>query len=206
MISYYCIHHILAKDRKQYIIDNIVHDKLILEWIENYLPDCDFINNHQRIYSEHSANKQYLNNQELSCYYKHLYAIENLNNDYGLILEDDIEKPNFNLYDMSLLFADLMIKHNTDILFIGSFSIYDLSNIKIPTIICNQYTNQSRCAHAYMITKKTAQKLYPYLRNIKAPFDWQLNYAINDLRLNSCWSYPHIYQRTEKNKIKSLLR
>lgn len=205
MIKYYCIHHDLAIDRKQYITTHISLPNLI--WITDYKPLSGFIQNHPKIYCEHSANKEYLNKAELSCYYKHCLAIRNIANshEYGFVFEDDIEKPSFDILDMTQIFIDHMTKNSVDILFVGSFASYDLPQ-SVPFIVCNEFTKSSRCAHAYILNPKTASQIKDKLTDIKAPFDWQLNYLINEMSLKSCWSYPHIYQRTEKNLLDSLIR
>jgi hypothetical protein len=198
------MHHTPAKDRKKYIS---THFKFPIEFIEEYLPTDNFIKNHSKTSSNHSANgKGFLNDAELSLYYKHKLAIElvNKSQQFSLIIEDDIEKVDFNLELMTNLFIKLMIENDTDLLFVGS---YGNSNLPFtnPGILCNQNT-LSRCTHAYIINPKCSLQLINHLNNIKAPIDWQFNYAIQDLSLRSCWSYPHIYQRTERQKISSLIR
>lgn len=204
-MKYYCIHHEPAKDRKLYIKDNIELDDIV--WVEEYHPLSNFINKHKRIYSEHSANNLFLNNAELSCYYKHLLAISMIDDsqDYGFVFEDDLEKPDFELSETLNKFKQLMEENYTDVLFVGSFADCDLKSETIQ-IFCNESTLRSRCAHAYIISPNKSQIILEHMNNIKAPFDWQFNYAIRDLNLKTCWAYPHIYQRTEKNKIASLLR
>ena len=204
-MKFYCIHHKPANDRKLYIESNIKLENIV--WIEEYHPLSNFIDTHPKIYCEHSANRSFLNNAELSCYYKHLLAISDINNsqDYGFVFEDDIEKPGFELSETLMRLKQLMEENYIDILFVGSFADCDLRS-ETTQIFCNESTLKSRCAHAYIISPNKSQIIIEYINNIKAPFDWQLNYAIKDLNLKSCWSYPHIYQRTEKNKIASLLR
>lgn len=203
-MQYYCIHHKPSKDRKLFIHKNI--NLRNIKWVTEYLPSSEFIINHPKIYSEHSANQNYLSLAELSCYYKHLLAISMINEsqEYGFIFEDDIDKPEFELKKTLNIFLTLMKENNTDILFVGSFGNYDLKLDEIQ-VYCNPLTN-SRCAHAYIISPIKVKTIIKYITNIKSPLDWQLNYAIQDLQLKSCWSYPHIYQRTEKKQIPSLLR
>lgn len=205
MIPTYCLHHTLATDRKEYLLKNF--DTKNWYWITDYLPTDELIVNHPIVYCEHSANKQnFLNAAELSLFYKHKLAIEIINQkqEFSFIIEDDIEKPNFELFSILNIFINLMKEQKTDILFIGSYGSYDI-NFQEPTLFCNSYT-LSRCAHAYIINPKCSNVLLDYLNDIKAPLDWQLNYAIRDLNLKSCWGYPYIYQRSEKNIINSLLR
>lgn len=208
-MKYYCIHHSDAIDRKIFIEKYYINKyNMNIIWIEDFHPSSAIIQNHKKIYSKHSANKEYLNNNELSCYLKQQKAINAIadSQEYGFILEDDVSEPSFDLVNTIKNFYHQMKTESCDILFIGSFSIYDLPNINNqPYIYCNKNT-LSRCAHSYIVSNNCANQLVNYLEDIKAPFDWQLNFAIKDLNLKSCWSYPHIYQRTEKKQIKSLLR
>jgi hypothetical protein len=201
----YCLHHTPAEDRKKYLLENF--DTTHWHWITDFLPTDDFIINHTKVYSEHSANGQgFLNNAELSLFYKHKLAIELISKEqnYGIILEDDIESITFDLSTIICIFIQLMKKENTDILFIGSYGSLDVYFDK-PSLLCKDFT-LSRCAHAYIVNNKCSIKLLKYLSVVKAPIDWQLNYAIKDLKLKSCWSYPHLYQRSEKKQTISLLR
>jgi len=206
-LQYYCTHHYLATERKQYIQDNIEKpNNIIINWIEKYKPTDSLIVNHRQIVNTHSANGQYLNSAELSCYYKHYLAIKCIHESGidGMIFEDDIEKPQFIFNTTISSLHSLMLDRGCDILFIGSFGNYDLSYDQ-PTILINENT-KSRCAHCYIVRCNIANKLADYLFEPFMPLDWQLSYAIKDLGLVSGWSYPHIYQRTEKQLIKSLLR
>jgi GR25 family glycosyltransferase involved in LPS biosynthesis len=204
-MKFYCIHHDEAIDRKEYINNHFGY--LNIEWITSYRPDSTFIQQHNKVYCEHAANRSYLNNNELSCYYKHFDAIKTIANSQedGFVFEDDILAVDYDLLDITNHFRNLINLNECDILFVGSYNGYDMEYHSEPYICCNSST-LSRCAHAYIITNKCATKITNYLSNIVAPLDWQLNYAIQALQLKSCWSYPHIYQRTEQNKLKSLLR
>jgi GR25 family glycosyltransferase involved in LPS biosynthesis len=206
-IQYYCTHHDLAIDRKEYIYTNIVKPYDIdICWIEKYRPDSTFIKNHPIVHNIHAANRQYLNASELSCYYKHYLAIRNIaeSKTDGIILEDDIESPRFDFKNVISDLHELMIIQECDILFVGSFDKYDL-NYQYPSILMNQLT-KSRCSHCYIVRSNIAHKLANYLFSPSMPLDWQLNYAITDLELKSGWSWPHVYQRTEKNMLPSLIR
>lgn len=206
-INYYCTHHYLATDRKEYIYSNIAKPYDIdISWIDQYKPECNFIKNHRMVFNVHAANKQFLNAAELSCYYKHYLAIRAISESQvdGIIFEDDIEAPQFKFDETLTYLHRLMINQGCDILFVGSFGDHDL-DYKEPVIIMNEST-KSRCAHCYIVRCNIANVLQQYLFEPQMPLDWQLSYAIQDLGLRSGWSWPHIYQRTEKNKLKSLLR
>lgn len=207
MINFFCIHHSPAKDRKDYLLPFFDKDNLSVNWIESFLPSCEEIVNLKKIYNYHAANKSYLSNSEISCYLKHLKAIENIANSgfSGLIIEDDIEIPNFSLNEYCIKIEKELLDNDGDILFIGSFSNNDIA-FDSPNEIVHEKWMRSRCAHCYLITNKTANKILDYMSNIIAPLDWQLNYAIEEFNLKCFWSKTHINQRTEKGIIPSLLR
>lgn len=204
MITTYCLHHTPATERKEYLLNNF--DTKGWLWIEDFLPTDDNIRNHPTIYSEHSSNKIFLSLSELSLFYKHKLAIELIcgHKEFALIIEDDIALPNFEFYSTLSILLNLMKKEGTDLLFVGSYGSCDLK-CEAPTIVCSKNT-LTRCAHAYIVNPSCSKLLLNYLNDINSPLDWQLNYAIQDLNLKSCWSYPHIYQRSEKKQIRSLLR
>jgi GR25 family glycosyltransferase involved in LPS biosynthesis len=206
-MKYYCIHHDKALDRKEYILKNIANDyELEITWIASYDPESDIIKYYSDVPSEHAANKKVMNKAELSCHMKHQLAISLIyeSDDYGFVFEDDIKKPSFDFLNTINIFQQKMIEERCDLLFVGSFGSYDLC-FDVPTILCNERT-KSRCAHAYIVNPKIAQKLSNYLKVITNTLDWQLNHAIDYLGLRCGWSYPHIYQRSEKKEIISLLR
>lgn len=205
----YCVHHSDALDRKIYISNIFKKYNIEINWIVNDHPnDIKEKYSDKIIYSEHAANNINLNIFEISCFLKHKNAIEQISktDEFGIIIEDDIKEPSFDFISIVEDLCCSMKNNNCDILFIGSFANYDLPNINDnPYIVCNNNT-MSRCCHAYIVNNNIAEVLSNYLDTIKAPLDWQINYAIQDLNLKSCWSYPQIYQRTEKKELNSLLR
>lgn len=208
-VEYYCIHHLPAFERKNYLTPFFSTLESSVNWIEDFLPDHESILNHHKVQSIHSANGSFLNKAELSCFMKHRLAVKKIsesNCDYGVIFEDDIEYPSFDWNYYVNIFADQMSKLNGDILFIGSFTGHDIKSDSPNINVFHHKNFKSRCAHCYMLSPKVAFKLNQKLENIIQPYDWQINFTIDDLNLNACWSYPHINQRTEKGQIKSLLR
>lgn len=207
-IKYFCIHHSPASERKQYLAPFIESNNLNINWIEDFLPTDECVLKHQRIFCNHSANGNYLNKSEISCFMKHRLAINNFlksGEDHALIFEDDIEIPNFDFLNLISKTCDHFKKNKGDILFIGSMTGMDIRLSEFGSIFCSKDLT-SRCAHCYLLSRDSAQKIYPLLEKIIAPFDWQLNFIIKQNNLLSCWSSPHINQRTEKGLIKSLLR
>lgn len=202
MISVFCVHHSPATERKEYLRDFPIE----INWVESFLPEEKFIMEHKKIHSEHSANGDFLNVAEISCFLKHRDALKKIasSGDSGLIIEDDIEIPSFPFNETMNYFLKEFLRQKVDIAFIGSFSGSDIIYNQ-PVVVVNK-DFRSRCAHCYFVSSECAKKLADYCEKIIAPFDWQLNYAIKDLNLTTAWTFPHINQRTEKGEIKSLLR
>jgi GR25 family glycosyltransferase involved in LPS biosynthesis len=207
MIDFYCIHHALANDRKEYLLPFFNKEKLNVNWVDDFLPDSSEVKNIKTIYSIHSANKTHLNNPEISCYLKHLKAISLIadSNNHGIIIEDDIEIPNFEFLKYVDAVKNLFFEQNGDLLFLGSFTSHDIPE-NYPHEIVHEKWMQGRCAHCYLITNECAKKILSFMHEIEAPLDWQLNYAIKKFSLKCFWSKRHVNQRTEKGKIPSLLR
>ena len=141
----------------------------------------------------------------MSLYLKHQEALKRIisSNSAGVILEDDIEEPNFNLKEFCEKVAPQFLEGGGDLLFIGSYPEVDIQGGEL---IRSQAGMESRYAHCYMVNPKSAQSILSYTNFPEAPFDWQLNFAIRDLNLKVYWSIPAVYQRTAQHKIPSLLR
>jgi GR25 family glycosyltransferase involved in LPS biosynthesis len=204
---FYCLHHLPAIDRKIYLSNMFKKQSIEINWIEDFLPDCEKVKNQEKVFSQHAANGHYLNDAEISCFFKHAHAIEKIahSNDIGVIFEDDIENPDFDLK----IFCESISQYSKDncIIFIGSYTGADLipQNQKNYEIYFSK-NFKSRCAHAYMLNSNVAKNILQELNKIILPFDWQLNHIIEKLNLNVGWTAPHINQRTEKGKLQSLLR
>ncbi len=207
MTNFFCTHHSPAVERKKYLIPFFEQDELNVNWIEDFLPNSEEVLNKNKIFSNHSANGIYLNNAEISCYLKHLKALKltSESNNNSLIIEDDIEIPSFSLKKYCEEIENDFVNQNGDILFIGSFTNYDLP-YDFPNEIVHEKWMRSRCAHCYLLTNKAALKIYDFMSTIIAPLDWQINYAIEKFNLKCFWSKKHVNQRTEKGLIPSLLR
>lgn len=205
-MKYYCLHHSPAKERKDFLLPIFKKQEIDVEWIEEFLPNCDIVLNHPKVPYVHAANKNFLNNAELSLVFKHCLAIEKICsiNDYAIIFEDDLDDFDFKLKDILPHWISQFEEIHGDILWIGSVPYKNLPT-NIITVYNNTFT-KDRCSHCYMIHSRTANKVIDFYKDIKAPSDWQWNLAIDYFNLKSCWSFPHIYQRTDRNKLKSLIR
>lgn len=204
-IDFYCLHHLPATGRAKDMQNIFWKFSMNVEWVESFLPESEEVNLFPKTFCEHSANNIYLNTAEVSLYLKHQESLKKIiqKDNIGVILEDDIEEPNFNLKNFCSKVAHQFIEEEGDLLFIGSYPEKDIYG---KDLIRSESGMLSRYAHCYMVNPKSAQKIFNYTNSPKAPFDWQLNYAILDLNLKVYWSIPAVYQRTAQHKIPSLLR
>lgn len=207
-IDFYCIHHAPSTDRKLYMEELFYENHIEPIWITDFLPGCDSVMNHETVYSSHSANQKYLNSAEISLYLKQKQALELIKktNRIGVICEDDLEKPNFSLRNFCIDVAPNFTREGGDILFIGDTDNQSISHKYKDIPIVSESWMKSRCAHCYMITPEAVNKIFDYVEKPEAPFDWQINYAIDQFNLKIYWAVKGVKQRTSQNAIKSLLR
>lgn len=208
MINYYCLHHSPATERKHYLTDLFNRQNLQIQWIEDFLPDCDDIINYPKVYCVHAAKNGILNNAEISLCLKHnlvLKKIGELNNEYGMIFEDDIKEPSWSINEYIPEIIKQFEEINGEILWIGSDPSMEIHTKDKIKILSNSQT-KSRFSHCYLIHSSIAKKVLNFYCNIMAPPDWQWNFTIDYFKLKSCWCYPSIFQRTSIKEIPSLLR
>ena len=203
-MKYYCLHHTPANERKEKIKQIIEQQNLQdVEWIEDFLPDSDDVLQIPKTYSEYAANGDYLSTGEISLFLKHRLAFSKILNsqDYGLVIEDDIENPPFSFNELFPLFIDIMENNEIEFLSIGSCCGLNY-NLPQPGIISNSHT-KARCTHCYLIKHKAVEQIIDFFEDIICPIDWQISLAIDKFNIISGWSFPYILQnQTEK----SLLR
>jgi len=209
-MNYYCLHHSPATERKKYLIDLFNEQKISVKWIEDYLPESYEVINYPTVECEHAADRTgKLNKQEISLCLKHVKALEEIIkiNNYGVIFEDDISNPDFLLKELLPIFLEKFENIKGDILWIGSIdTLHIVPDDTLDIAVHSSSETKSRASHCYVIHSDICKKVLNYYRDIKAPSDWQWNYTIDNFQLKSCWSYPHILQRSEQGSIKSLLR
>lgn len=203
-IDFYCLHHSPAVERAEYMHSFFWREDILPEWITSFPPESEEVKDFPITFCDHSANGAFLNSAEISLYLKHQEAFKRIieKDNLGVILEDDIEEPDFCLKEFCDKISEQFLEEGGDLLFIGSYPEVDIKGGLIKTASWMQ----SRYAHCYMVNPKSAPKILEYTKKPLAPFDWQLNYAILKFGLKVYWSVPAVYQRTAQNKIPSLLR
>ena len=206
-LNYYCIHHIKDLGRKSHMdrIFNLHNINPI--WVTEFLPESNEVKKFPKTFSKHSANNNYLNNAEKSLYLKQLLAFEKImnSNKIGLIIEDDLEMPNFEFKNFCELIFDKFNKSDGHFVFIGG-SHADQRTDTNNELIFSEPNLYSRCCHCYMVKPETSKLIFDFLMKPLAPFDWQLNYAIQNFNLKVFHSFKIVEQRTQNGSAKSLLR
>jgi GR25 family glycosyltransferase involved in LPS biosynthesis len=216
----YIIHYKKLKERKNYLIKELNNLNFDYCFIDDYDRDNmpDYILSHydgnNKLWVERTKNIysykpefRKLKESEICNAVSHLKSIEHISNsddDYGLVIEDDIIfNDNFKeKYDEIIK----SIPYNFDIIFIGSsFDMIKLtkrSNFKVTTTIKNIYNinpGRARTVDSYIIKKDFAKKIYNNIKTFVLPFDFELNYWLGKLEANCYWVDPGLTKQGSMN-------
>jgi len=201
----YICHYTKLIDRKPLIDEQLLKYNLDVEWVLDH--DKEYINIDEinksliniknPLYLDGFHNNRTLRLSELSLLLKHNYIWEKMiENDIEscLVLEDDI-----------LLSPDFVNKFNQQIE--GLSETFDLiwvgscCNLHEPIVdgkFLYESKRGSRCAHAYLISKKCAEKMLEFIKTSNYPVDFMFNSAIENYKLENYWMEPDlIYQNTK---------
>ena len=201
----YICHYTKLIERKKLLLSNLSNCEIFeYEWVETFDKDnlnkieleCEF----QNLFKP-NVHGRYLKNSEISIALKHIWIIqESFRKNYEsiLVLEDDsiiredfVDK--FNLYKSQL-------PTDWDICFIG-----ECCGLHTPSDP-NKYVykvNQSRCAHAYIVSRRCLSKIIDHIGDVNDAIDWYFTTLINKFDLNCFWFEPSIVSQN-KNFITSI--
>ena len=205
-MNYFCCHHSPNIERKRNMENIFSSDNIFAEWLTDFLPEDTLIQDHEKVYCKHARNKSFLNANELSLYYKHLEAFEKTiqSDQNAVIVEDDLKKPEFNFRLFCESVEQEFSKTDGDLVFLGGSRSHQRANSSDSLI----YTSEgfmSRFTHCYMIKPETSKKLIDFLKDPKAPIDWQLNLAIEKFNLKVYWTYDVLLQKTDIGEEDSII-
>lgn len=190
-------HYTKLVERKPILQKQLDRYKLSVEWIE--VLDKEEININELTKILPNINKplniqghigRNLRMSEISLILKHNYIWEKMVNEdieNVLVLEDDaLLKDNFvNLFNS---YID-ELPNDYDLLWVGS-----CCGLHAP-IINNKHIyikDGSRCTHAYMISKKCAEKMIEYHKINNYPCDFMFNEAIKKYNFKNYWLEPDL--------------
>lgn len=228
MLNVNVIHYTKLIDRKTNILNFFENKKVNLNFIEEYdaeqinkdnirnfyEPNIDIFNNKVKLW-EQSSGFRYLSYGETSVAIKQIIAIKKISesdDDYGLIVEDDIIPYRDNFLD--IISQNIKnVPNDWDAIFIGNgcgdnFIQHKLKNSqKINDFIFKPSHPATNCAEAYLLKKNSAKKIYKNILPFQLAFDWELAYQFYELNMNVYWIYPSIfYQGSNSGEYKSSLR
>jgi GR25 family glycosyltransferase involved in LPS biosynthesis len=228
MLNINVIHYTKLKDRKNNILNIFKNKNVNLNFIEIfdaeeinkdniknfYNPNIDVFNHKVKLW-EHSSGFRYLSYGETSVAIKQTLAIKKIaemEDDYGLIVEDDIMPYQDNFLDI-IIENIKNVPNDWDAIFIGNgcgdnFIHNKLKNAqKINDFIFKPLHPVTNCAEAYLLKKHSAEKIYKNILPFQLAFDWELAYQFYELNMNVYWIYPSIfYQGSNSGEYKSSLR
>lgn len=138
------------------------------------------------------SSKNKLQLGQIGCALSHisvLKLIQNQDEPYGLILEDDVIIPdNFSVNKLKL-------PNDFDLLFLGGCNIKGKKvapNLIKPTIFDGLY---NLCWHAVLVNKNSVQKILDLLTPLRRPIDSQIRDEYN--KLNIFYHYPNLINQNK---------
>ena len=224
----YIIHYKELKDRRKYLEEQMDKYHLNSIFIDEYDRDTINMNEIDVKYNENLWNKRMkglytepieksreLKLSEICNSFSHLKALKIIsesNDEYSIILEDDVIIPN--KFDEKI--DEIISKTPSDFEFIffgNSFSLEILDNanlsksIKINDRIYKKEPGKTRCVDAYIVKKESAKKILNEIKEIVLPFDLELNYFFKNMNTIVYWYHPGIiFQGSQMGIYKSSIR
>ena len=139
---------------------------------------------------ERTPSGRFLNFSEISLLLKHYHILNELSvsdNSYSLVLEDDVIFCDDFLINLGKSFNQL--PKDWDLVWIGTCCNLHSDYIHGKYIYRE---NSSRCTHAYLISRKCANKILNNLTKITEAIDHSYNFFIKTLNLNNYWIEPSL--------------
>jgi len=204
----YICHYTKLVERKPIVIEQLSKYNLDVEWVTSYdkedlnIDDIskELVNIKKPLSIKEFGgihNSRTLRLSELSLTLKHRYIWEQmvLNDiDSCLVLEDDI-----------LFSDDFVNRFNNQISELSD--TYDLvwvgscCNLHVPSVdgkFLYETSIGSRCTHAYLISKKCAEKMLEFIKTSNYPVDFMFRSAIKDYGLENYWMEPDLISQNPK--------
>lgn len=207
----YICHWKKLEDRKKDLINHLSEIGISnYEWVELYDKDDWNIEEIKKEYpnifneiTKASGGTRPLKWSEISIALKHCHLIKKLyesNSEYFFILEDDVVfcYEFFDYYEKMLK----QLPNDWDFVWVGTCCGLHVKSEE------NRYVypmKQSRCAHAYLISKNCASKIINEIKYIDNGIDFYYNDLIDRFNLKSFWVEPALviqdsqYQTTIQN-------
>lgn len=224
----YIVHYTKLKERKDNLIKFLEKVNVPYEFIEDYdQEDLSYVkekfynsdvseyNRKIEIYQQTrygSPNFRFLSDPEISCTIKHILAIKKLSEEceVGLILEDDA----IPYSDNFLIDANRSLENAPEdwgAIFIGNGCGDEFINQKSKYQVTENLFKVSHpatnCAEAYIMNKKSAEKVWINMLPFQQISDWELACCYWTQNIDVYWRLPSLlYQGSISGKYKSTLR
>lgn len=189
----YICHWKKLKDRKFKLLETLDQQHISnYEFVENYDTDDWNIKELKKKYPyvfKLTPSGRFLTNAEVSLLLKHYYIMNKLvnsNQDYILVLEDDVLLSDNFLVNLKKCYNQLPL--DWDLVWVGTCC--NLHEPKMKGKLVYKTNRGSRCTHSYLISKKCANKILKNTDMITEAADHAFNYYIEKLNLNNYWIEP----------------
>jgi GR25 family glycosyltransferase involved in LPS biosynthesis len=163
----------------------------------NYFPAIlkNNINRTQLIQSGFISSKSKLNNGQIACHQSHITVLKiflQSSDKNCLIFEDDLKYPNFNIkYNDRIKNIMESLPDDYDIIYFGRCWDKCSKNISLNSYLVKCYIPQ--CRHSYGVTRKGAEKIINYTRNLLKPGDYTISRLIKKGVIIAYGSKPSIF-------------
>ena len=198
--EYHCINMRKSKDRWEYIQHFCYTNNLKINRYNAY--DGNKLNKKKLIHHKILHPYSNINPGQIGCAFSHVKLWEKCkksNNDYFIILEDDVIINKDIDYHVNYIFNNA--PNNWDIIFIGGCDIKG-KHINKNFIIPTSYNNRHNlCTHAFILNKKKLDKMINFIKPIEYPIDNQLR--INYENMNVYYYHKNIV--TQNNNFESTI-
>lgn len=207
-IKTYVLHYTKLKERRQYMEGLTSHFDLDVEWIteldqeelvgellDEYYKPCkeDWVMKVKDLWNIAEHGFRNLKPSEISLTAKHVEAMKRISeceNDFGLILEDDI----ITIHGFTDLLNEYYLEtpDDWDVIFIGNG--YGI-NVPADKVIPGKKVYladhpASRCTEAMLVKKSAATKLYNSMKPFTMVCDWEYGWQFYNLGLKVYWFEP----------------
>jgi len=191
-IKIFCLHHTDVPERKETLTSFFDKYNIRVEWVESFHPSTEKV-------KEAKLNSP-LTVSEISICMKQFWVLNkivNKNIPYALLLEDDVHLEGIDdfRYFINRCLSE-MKDLKGDLTFVGECCGFKPRNVTPDKYVYYQPDYESRCAHAIIIKRRSAELCIKYTNDNDLPMDHKYNQMIQFEKLRTCHTEPSILQNS----------
>jgi GR25 family glycosyltransferase involved in LPS biosynthesis len=139
---------------------------------------------------------------EIGCYLSHLYLLKKIaNSDYDgwtIIFEDDLVLDNTFKDELHKILIDLDGNENVDMIYLGNTSQNHCKKGLFKNNLC--YPDTPYGTQAYMVNKRSAQKIYELIKFVNNPIDVNYDLLMKSGEINGLVVIPTLVNQNQENQ------